>query len=148
MTAMAAQEDTKTPGQPADMADEVTMTVEQRLDRIEELMRKGSMEVMGPKELAIYLDKTPAQIRTLVEKQEIPYYLSDGRHRFRKKEIDAWLMGELGIRVPPESELETARQNKELLRENKHLLEIANRHGYDYDRKKKKVVKLGRPRRG
>ena len=146
MTAMAAHEDTRARGQSAAMEDEAPLTVEERLDRIEEMMRKGSMEVMGPKELAIYLDKTPAQIRTLVENEEIPYYLSDGRRRFRKKEIDAWLMGELGIRVPPESELETARQNKELLRENKHLLEIANRHGYDYDRKKKKVIRLRRSR--
>ena len=144
MTAMGTNDSSSR----AAIAEDPPMTVEERLDRLEEMMRKGSMEVMGPKELSIYLDKTTAQIRTLVENKEIPYYLSDGRHRFRKKEIDAWLMGELGIRVPPESELETERQNKELLRENKHLLEIANRHGYDYDRKKKKVVRLGRSRRG
>ena len=79
--------------------------VTERLERIERIILMGSKEVLDTEELAIYIKRSPARIRTLVSKREIPHYKNDRGHvHFRKAEIDEWL---LGWKVHTNDELDT-----------------------------------------
>ena len=79
--------------------------VTERLERIERIILMGSKEVLDTEDLAIYIKRSPARIRTLVSKREIPHYKNDRGHvHFRKAEIDEWL---LGRKVHTNDELDT-----------------------------------------
>lgn len=80
------------------------MTIEQRLDRIETLLRGNITEVMNVKEVAAFLKLSESRIRHMVAGKEIPHYRnSKGQVSFKKSEIEAWRLGE---RVKTNEELE------------------------------------------
>ena len=81
------------------------MDVNERLERIERIMLMGNKEVLDTEDLAIYIKRSPARIRTLVSKREIPHYKNDRGHvHFKKTEIDEWLLGQ---KVHTNDELDT-----------------------------------------
>ena len=81
------------------------MDVNERLERIERIMLMRNKEVLDTEDLAIYIKRSPARIRTLVCKREIPHYKNDRGHvHFKKTEIDEWLLGQ---KVHTNDELDT-----------------------------------------
>ncbi len=81
--------------QTAEQEAQSPMDLTGRLERIERIIMMGNKEVLDTEDLAIYIKRSAARIRTLVSKREIPHYKNDRGHvHFKKTEIDEWLLGQ------------------------------------------------------
>lgn len=70
------------------MTDSQTLTVDERLHRIERLIAMQTMDMWSASDLAIVLDCSVKHIYNMVSKKELPYYKS-GKLMFKRQEIEA-----------------------------------------------------------
>lgn len=81
------------------------MSIEQRLERIENLLAMTSKKVLSVKEVAALIGRSESRIRHLVSQREIPHYKNDkGQVSFLRSEIEEW---QLGQRIPTTTETDS-----------------------------------------
>lgn len=80
------------------------MNTEERLERIESLIRISAKNVLNTKEVAILMDLSESRVRHLVSENIIPYYKMGSKTYFNKSEIESWL---LSNRYDSRSEIES-----------------------------------------
>lgn len=71
-----------------------------RRQNVRVVMDPQGEEWMTLEEVASYLQSTPAEVRNLIERDAIPFYVdavlplsSPGAYRFKRSEIDDWVIG-------------------------------------------------------
>jgi len=84
-----------------------TMTIEQRLERIEQFTLLAAKDVLTTDDVAAYTGLSKGYLYQLVSRRGIPHYKSEGGKYtyFKKSEINAWL---LAHRVASKAENEAA----------------------------------------
>lgn len=81
------------------------MSIEQRLERIENLISLTAKRVLSVKEVAALIGRSESRIRHLVSKREIPHYKNDkGQVSFLRSEVEEW---QLGQRIPTTAETDS-----------------------------------------
>jgi len=65
-----------------------SISLEERLRRIEDYARLGAKNVWSVKELALYLGRAEKTIRNNID--NIPHYRGETGITFRREEIEAW----------------------------------------------------------
>ncbi|WP_405211201.1 helix-turn-helix domain-containing protein [Dokdonia sp. Asnod2-E02] len=71
-------------------------SIQEQLKRIENLLKSQTLlkkEILTVKEASIYLGQSTSSIYKLTGKNEIPFYVPNGKMiYFKKKELDEWLL--------------------------------------------------------
>lgn len=81
------------------------MSIEQRLERIENLLSMTAKKVLSVKEVAALLGRSESRIRHLVSTRKIPHYKNDKGHvSFLRSEIEEWLLGQ---KIPTAADTES-----------------------------------------
>lgn len=80
------------------------MTVEARLERIEQLVLLGSKSVLNTGEVALLLGISESRVRHLAGERNIPHYRQGAKLYFNKSEIEQWQMQ---TRIPTNAEIES-----------------------------------------
>lgn len=79
------------------------MSIEQLLERIENLLSLNVSEILSVKQVATLFGLSESRVRHLVADRDIPHYKNDrGQVSFVRSEVVAWRLGE---RVPTNAEI-------------------------------------------
>lgn len=67
------------------------MSLEERLERIEQLLVLSGKEVFNTKEAAMFLGISETRLYHLVSDRAIPYYKRGAANYFKKAELEGWM---------------------------------------------------------
>lgn len=79
------------------------LTIEERLDRIEGLLRLSAKEVLNADEAALLLGISSGRVRHLTSAKEIPFYRQGRKVWYKKSELEKW---QLRNRVETKDEID------------------------------------------
>lgn len=80
------------------------MTVDARLERIEQLVLLGAKSVLNTNECALLLGISESRVRHLAQERNIPHYRQGAKLYFKKSEIEQW---QTQTRIPTMAEMES-----------------------------------------
>lgn len=78
------------------------MSVEERLERIEQLLVLSSKAVFNTKEAAMFLGISETRLYHLVSEKSVPHYKRGTANYFKKSELESWMTAR---RIHTEEEL-------------------------------------------
>lgn len=79
------------------------MSIDERLNRIEQFLIIMGKEALTTKDLSILIRKSEDRIRHLTSKREIPHYKQGESVFFKKSEIWEWMLAK---RIPTNEEID------------------------------------------
>lgn len=69
----------------------MTATIQERLQRIEQLLTLSSKNVYNTEEAALFLGLSESRLRCLASQKELPHYKQRRRLYFAKEDLEQWL---------------------------------------------------------
>lgn len=81
----------------------MSMTTEERLERIERLLIISAKEALTVAEVALFMGVSESRVRHLTCERAMPYYKQGTKTFFKKSEIEKWMLSD---RVDTASESE------------------------------------------
>jgi excisionase family DNA binding protein len=78
-------------------------SLEERLERIEQLLLFQTKKVLNTKDVAMLLGVTESRVRHLTSQKEIPHYRQGSKIFFNREEVEQW---QLQVRVPTLEEID------------------------------------------